>query len=187
MAFNTNDIRAFSHSCYAAGEDTTHQKFTPPPSPFSPLSGFPISPGAPADFYNLNYTLSGQNDDIVIRRPGHHGTDNPHGGAANIKGVIYDRPAYDAFDGATWMHTASAVHLASVYGGNNTQLTCKLDATQAVYPAGTIIATVDENNLTVYYQLSTVDPAGTTTLYPICSGYKGTGPDMRRKKLLGYL
>ena len=180
MAFNTNEILAFTHSCYSAGEDTTHQHFTPPPSPASPLSGFAISPGAPADFYNLNYSLSGQNDDIVIRRPGNHGAANPHGGDAKITGVLYFR------DNITAMHTASAVHLEPAYNGNSTTITCKLPAVKSVYPAGTTIATVDENNVTVYYSLSDTG-GGTTTLHPICSGYKGTGPDMRRKKLLGYL
>ena len=180
MAFDTNEILAFTHSVMAAGEDTTNQHFTPPPSPASPLSGFPISPGAPADFYNLNYSLSGQNDDIVIRRPGNHGTANPHGGDAKITGVLYFR------DQITAMHTASAVHLEPTYNGNSTTITCKLPAVESVYPAGTIIATVDENNVTVYYQLTSAG-AGTTTLHLVCSGYKGTGPDMRRKKLLGYL
>ena len=190
MAFNTNDIRAFTHSCYAAGEDTDNDNFTPPPSPFSPLSGFAISPGAPANFYNLNYTLSGQNDDIVIRVPGTQGTDNMHGGNAKITGVLYNR------NQDTAMHTVSAVHLSPAQGtaenaaeGTLTSITCKLPAGghPLVYPAGNIIATVDENNVTVYYQLSNVDPAGTTTLFPICSGYKATGPDMRRKVHLGYL
>jgi hypothetical protein len=177
MAFNTNEILAFTHSVMAAGEDTTHQHFTPPPSPASPLSGFPISPGAPADFYNLNYSLSGQNDDIVIRRPGHHGSANPNGGAALITGVLYFR------DNITAMHTASAVHLEPTHNGNSTTITCKLPAIKS---KAHMIATVDENNLTVYYQLSSAG-AGTTTLEPVASGYKGTGPDMRRKKLLGYL
>ena len=180
MAFNTNEILAFTHSVMAAGEDTTNQHFTPPPSPASPLSGFPISPGAPADFYNLNYSLSGQNDDVVIRRPGNHGTDNPHGGDAKITGVLYFRNENTA------MHTVSAVHLEPAYNGLSTTITCKLPAAKAVYPAGTTIATVDENNLTVYYSLSWVT-GGTTTLHPICSGYKGTGPDIRRKQHLGYL
>ena len=177
MAFNTNEILAFTHSVMAAGEDTTNQHFTPPPSPASPLSGFPISPGAPADFYNLNYSLSGQNDDIVIRRPGHHGSANPNGGAALITGVLYFR------DNITAMHTASAVHLEPTHNGNSTTITCKLPAIKS---KAHMIATVDENNLTVYYQLSSAG-AGTTTLEPVASGYKGTGPDMRRKKLLGYL
>lgn len=180
MAFNTNDIRAFTHSCYAAGEDTDNDNFTPPPSPFSPLSGFAISPGAPANFYNLNYTLSGQNDDIVIRRPGNHGTDNPHGGDAKITGVLYFRNENTA------MHTVSAVHLEPAYNGLSTTITCKLPAVKSVYPAGTTIATVDENNLTVYYSLSWVT-GGTTSFRPVCSGYKGTGPDIRRKVHLGYL
>ena len=158
MAFNTNEILAFTHSCYAAGEDTTNQHFTPPPSPASPLSGFAISPGAPADFYNLNYSLSGQNDDIVIRRPGNHGTDNPHGGDAKITGVLYFRnPQTD-----TLLHTVSAVHLEPAYNGLSTTITCKLDARKSVYPLGTTIATVDENNVTVYYSLSSAG-AGTTT------------------------
>ncbi len=180
MAFNTNEILAFTHSCYAAGEDTTNQHFTPPPSPASPLSGFPISPGAPADFYNLNYSLSGQNDDIVIRRPGNHGANNPNGGDAKITGVLYFR------NGDTAMHTVSAVHLEPVYDGLSTTITCKLPAVKSVYPAGTTVATVDENNLTVYYSLSWIT-GGTTTLRPVCSGYKGTGPDIRRKVHLGYL
>ena len=177
MAFDTNEILAFTHSVMAAGEDTTHQHFTPPPSPASPLSGFAISPGAPADFYNLNYSLSGQNDDIVIRRPGHHGSANPNGGAAKITGVLYFR------DQITAMHTASAVHLEPTYNGNSTTITCKLPSIKS---KAHMIATVDENNVTVYYQLSSAG-AGTTTLHPVSSGYKGTGPDMRRKKLLGYL
>ena len=188
MAFDTNDIRAFTHSCYAAGEDTDNNNFTPPPSPFSPLSGFAISPGAPADFYNLNYTLSGQNDDVVIDVPCTQGTSNHHGGDAKIVGVLYNR------DQSTALHTVSAVNLIPAQGdaadaadGALTSITCKLDATAAVYPAGTIIATVDTNNLTVYYQLTAVNPAGTTTLFPICSGYKATGPNMRRKQHLGYL
>ena len=185
MAFDTNEILAFTHSCYAAGEDTDNNNFTPPPSPFSPLSGFAISPGAPANFYNLNYTLSGQNDDVVINVPGTQGTDNMHGGNAKITGVLYFR------DNITAMHTVSAVHLSPAQGtaenaaeGTLTSITCKLPA---IHSKKHMIATVDENNLTVYYQLSSVTPAGTTTLFPIASGYKGTGPDMRRKVHLGYL
>jgi hypothetical protein len=111
-----------------------------------------------------------------------------HGGNAKIVGVLYNR------DQSTAMHTVSAVNLSPAQGaaadaaeGALTSITCKLPAVAAVYPAGTIVATVDENNVTVYYQLTAVDPAGTTTLFPICSGYKATGPDMRRKVHLGYL
>jgi hypothetical protein len=113
-----------------------------------------------------------------------------HGGNASIVGVLYNR------DQSTALHPVSAVHLSPAQGtaenaveGTLTSITCKLPAGghPLTYPAGNIIATVDTNNVTVYYQLSNVDPAGTTTLFPICSGYKATGPDMRRKQHLGYI
>jgi|TARA_R100000781_G_C4075706_1_gene126007 hypothetical protein len=177
MAFDTNEIIAFSHSCYSAGEGTTSTNITPPPAPAGPLSGYAISPGAPANFYNLNYSISGQNDDIVVRRFGNQGTNNPHGGNAEIVGILYDR------NGSTALHTASAVHLESGYNGTSSTLTCKLPSVRST---NTVIATIDENNLTVYYHLSSAG-AGTATLYPVSSGYKGTGPNLRRKKYLGYV
>tara|TARA_R100000908_G_scaffold63601_1_gene45041 strand:+ start:198 stop:731 length:534 start_codon:yes stop_codon:yes gene_type:complete len=177
MAFDTNEIIPFSHSCYGAGEGTTVDKIVPPPSPFSPLSGFPLSKGSPANFYNLNYTLSGQNEDIVVRRLGDQGTNNPHGGNAEIVGVLYNR------DSTTALHTMSAVHLEPAYNGTSSTITCKLPSVRS---ANTVIATIDSNNLTVYYHLSSAG-AGTSTLHPVSSGYKGTGPNLRRKKMLGYV
>ena len=47
-------------------------------------------------------------------------------------------------------------------------------------------STNDTNNLTVYYHLCSAG-AGTTTLYAVSSAYKGTGPNLRRKKMLGYV
>ena len=177
MAFNTNEIIAFNHSCYSAGEDTTSENIVPPPSPAGPLSGYAISPGAPANFYNLNYSISGQNMDIVVRRFGDQGTNNPHGGNAKIVGILYNR------NGSTALHTASAVHLESPYNGTSSTITCKLPSVRST---NTVIATIDENNLTVYYHLSSAG-AGTSTLHAVSSGYKGTGPNLRRKKMLGYV
>lgn len=164
MAFNEAGIVTFTHQVWAAGLNGGPDNYNFAPSPVSPLSGNPVLPGFENN-YNLNYSLSGQNRDVVVGTFGTFGSASvDHHDDNDVIGVLYNRTD------STTLHSLSTITLTSPYGGTNTVLTSRL-------PIPFTIATVNEENIAVVYN---VTATGTQT--PATSGFKASSPDRRRRR-----
>ena len=123
--------------------------------------------GSPAP---LSYSLSGTSNQIVLSASNTNTTGTLNG--SDVVGILFDEQPDTA------LGPLSSITLYSPNGGTNTVIQCRLSA-------GATIAVTNTDRYTALYTIPVGGTDGSITLSQ--SGHHVTGPEVRRKVVLGLL